>query len=129
MPSGVSLQAWFKETVAMRFSLVVLTLCIAGMGISAQDTAGEIWQMESKGDALQALERLQKAADASPRDAAALRAYAEFLDRHRDPAARAVYTKLDQALAKTAPERTAVLRRLIILDLLDGDRDAASTHL
>jgi hypothetical protein len=99
------------------------------MGISAQDTAGEIWQMESKGDALQALERLQKAADASPRDASALRAYAEFLDRHRDPSARAVYTKLDQALAKNAPERTAVLRRLIILDLLAGDRDAASAHL
>jgi hypothetical protein len=113
----------------MRFSRVVLTLCIAGMGISAQDTAGEIWQMESKGDAMQALERLQKAADASPPNPAALRAYAEFLDRHRDPAARSVYARLDQALAKNSPERTATLRRLVILDLLAGDRDAATNHL
>jgi hypothetical protein len=113
----------------MRLSRVVMTFCIAGMGISAQDTAGEIWQMESKGDAMQALERLQKAADASPRDPAALRAYAEFLDRHRDPAARAVYAKLDQALARNAPDRAAVLRRLVILDLLAGDREAAVLDL
>lgn len=113
----------------MRFSRVATTLLIAGMGISAQDTAGEIWQMESKGDALQALERLQKAADASPQDAAALRAYAEFLDRHRDPSARAVYSKLDQALPKNSPDRTAILRRLVILDLLAGDRAAAANHL
>jgi hypothetical protein len=102
------------------------------MGISAQDPAGEIWQLESKGDALQALERLQKAADASPQDAAALRAYAEFLDRHRDPGARAAYGKLDRLLAHQAaksPERAAVVRRLVILDLLAGDRQAASVHL
>ena len=99
------------------------------MGISAQDPAGEIWQLESKGDAMQARERLQKAADASPGDAGALRAYAEFLDRHRDPSARAVYAKLDQALARNAPERVAVLRRLVILDLVAGDRAAATRDL
>src|SRR5580658_8351539 len=113
----------------MRFSRVVLIFSIAGMGISAQDTAGEIWQMESKGDALQALEQLERAAVASPRDASALRAYAEFLDRHRDPSARAVYARLDQALPRNAPERVAVLRRLVILDLLAGDRDAATRDL
>jgi hypothetical protein len=113
----------------MRFSRVVLMLCVAGMGISAQDPAGEIWQLESKGDALQARERLQKAADASPGDARALRAYAEFLDRHRDPSARAVYAKLDRTLARNAPERAAVLRRMVILDLLAGDRDAATRDL
>ena len=118
-----------KETVAMRFSRVVLTLCIAGMGISAQDPAGDIWQMESKGDAQQASERLRKAVEASPNDAGALRAYAEFLDRHRDPATRAVYATLDQALASNAPERASVLRRIVIPDLLAGDRDAATRHL
>jgi hypothetical protein len=104
-------------------------MCLAGMGISAQDTAGEIWQLESKGDALQARERLQKAVDASPRDSAVLRAYAEFLDRHRDPGARAVYAKLDQSLGRNSPDRAAVLRRLVILDLVAGDRDQAATHL
>jgi len=113
----------------MRLSRVVLALCFAGMGISAQDPSGQIWQMESKGDAQQAREHLQKAADASPRDPVALRAYAEFLDRHRDPAARAVYSKLDQALPKNSPERASALRRLIILDLLAGDREAATAHL
>ncbi len=113
----------------MRFSRVVLFLCAAGMGISAQDPASEIWQLESKGDAMQARERLQKAADTSPGDAGALRAYAEFLDRHRDPSARAVYAKLDQTLARNSPERAAVLRRMVILDLLAGDRDAATRDL
>jgi hypothetical protein len=116
----------------MRFSRVGIVLCLAGMGISAQDFAGETWQLESKGDALQARERLQKALDASPQDPAALRAYAEFLDRHRDPSARAIYARLDQALVRNsspAPDRQSVLRRLTILDLLVGDRDAAVKHL
>ncbi len=113
----------------MRLSRVVVTLCFAGMGISAQDTAGEIWQMESKGEALQAQERLRTAAEASPQNPAALRAYAEFLDRHRDPSARAVYDKLEHSLPRNSPERAPVLRRIIILDLLVGDRDAASAHL
>jgi len=102
------------------------------MGISAQDFAGETWRLESKGDALQARERLLKALEASPLDPSALRAYAEFLDRHRDPSARAIYTRLDQALARDpnrASERAAVLRRLTLLDLLSGDRDAAVKHL
>ncbi len=126
----------------MRFSRVGIAMvglgCLAGMGISAQDLAGEAWQLESKGEALQARERLQRAAEASPRDIAALRAYAEFLDRHRDPSARAVYARLEQALlldggnasaGKLGPERAAVLRRLAILDLLAGDRDAALKHI
>ncbi len=113
----------------MRFSRVVCTIFMAGMGISAQDVAGEIWQLESKGDAAQALERLKQAADASPRDPAALRAYAEFLDRHRDPAARTVYGKLERTLPSNSPERAPVLRRIVILDLLADDRNAAATHL
>jgi hypothetical protein len=116
----------------MRFSLVGFVFCLAGTGISAQDVAGETWQLESKGDASAARARLQKAVDASPQDAAALRAYAEFLDRHRDPEARAIYLRLDTALsrdANRASERAAGLRRLTILDLLAGDRDAAAKHL
>jgi hypothetical protein len=117
----------------MRFSRVgIILFCFAGMGISAQDFAGESWQLESKGDAAEARGRLQKAVEASPQDPAVLRAYAEFLDRHRDPSARAIYIRLDQALsrdANRASERTAVLRRLSVLDLIAGDRDAAVKHL
>jgi hypothetical protein len=113
----------------MRFSRVAIFLILSGTYIPAQDFAGETWQLESKGDAMQARERLQKAADTSPHDVSALRAYAEFLDRHRDPAARAFYVKLDQAMSTQAPERAAVLRRLTILDLIAGDRDAALKHV
>jgi hypothetical protein len=113
----------------MRFSRVAIILFFSGTYIPAQDFAGESWQLESKGDAMQARERLQKAADTSPHDVVALRAYAEFLDRHRDPAARAFYVKLDQAMSTQAPERAAVLRRLTILDLIAGDRDAALKHV
>jgi hypothetical protein len=113
----------------MRFSRVAIILFLSGTYIPAQDFAGETWQLESKGDAMQARERLQKAADTSPHDVAALRAYAEFLDRHRDPEARAFYVKLDQAMNTQAPERAAVLRRLTILDLIAGDRDAALKHV
>jgi hypothetical protein len=113
----------------MRFSRVAIVLFLTGSCVPAQDFAGEIWQLESKGDALQARERLQKAAEASPRDPAALRAYAEFLDRHRDPSARTVYTSLERLLAPNAPERAAILRRLAVLDLLAGDRDTAIQHV
>ena len=115
----------------MRLSGMLCTLCIATLGAMAQDSGGEAWQLEIKGEALQARARLQKAAE-SANDVGALRAYAEFLDRHRDPAAREVYSKLDQALARSnAPreQRAAVARREAILDLLAGDQVAAAHHI
>src|SRR5438128_1228784 len=105
----------------MRLCWVLVTLCAAAAGASAQDLAAEAWQLESKGEALQARDRLQKAVAAAPNDAGALRAYAEFLDRHRDPAAREAYEKLDQ-LAPNSSARLQVTRRLAILDIIDGDR-------
>ena len=116
----------------IRLSLVLGTLYAMAAGAVAQDLSAEAWQLESKGEALQAHERLQKAAEASPNDAGVLRAYAEFLDRHRDPAAREIYTRLEQALARSGAsnqERAAVARRQAILDLLAGDREAAVRHV
>src|SRR5579871_5664179 len=117
----------------MRLSGVIAALCVTAMGAAAQnqrDLSGPAWALEMKGEALQARERLQKAADSGQPDA--LRAYAEFLDRHRDPSAREVYAKLDQALTRSnAPreQRAAVARREAILDLLAGDQSAASKHV
>src|SRR5882724_3019719 len=102
----------------MRLYGVFGALCAAALGIAAQDLASEAWQLENKGEALQAHERLQRAAEASPNDAATLRAYAEFLDRHRDPSAREVYGKLAQALSRAnAPkeQRASVARRQAVL--------------
>ena len=84
----------------MRLFGVYCALCFAAWGYAAQDLGGDAWQLEMKGDALQARELLQRAVEAAPDDPAALRAYAEFLDRHRDPAAREVYARLDAALVR-----------------------------
>src|SRR5215475_2431507 len=98
----------------MRLFWVCSIVGVAGFGVSGQDLGGAAWQLESKGEAVQARDSLQKAAEAAPNDASALRAYAEFLDRHRDPAAREVYSKLAETLKRAnAPQAqlAAVARR------------------
>jgi hypothetical protein len=109
-----------------------VALGITGNGIRAQDLSAEAWQMETKGQATEARQHLQKAAAARPNDVASLQAYAEFLDRHRDPDARAAYQKLLQVLKQSnapAARREVASRRLAILDLVAGDREAASHDL
>jgi len=116
----------------MRLYWVLGALCVTVAGAAAQDLSTEIWKLESDGDAPKALERLQRAAEAAPNDTAALRAYAEFLDRHRDPSAREVYGKLALALSRSgasANERSQIARRITILDLVAGDREAAARHI
>ena len=95
-----------------------------------QDTVRSAQELERKGDALGAGALLQQAARSSNDDAAAVLAYADFLAAHHDPDARTEYAK---ALAALAPgqkeERREVARRLVLLDLIDGDRTAAAHHL
>src|SRR4029077_6745339 len=96
-----------------------------------QDLATQAWRLESGGEGEQALTGLRQAAAATPNDPAALRAYAEFLERHHDPAAREIYARLGQVLQRTsapADQRAAIAQRLAILDLLAGDREAAVRH-
>ena len=69
---------------------------------------------------------------AAPNNPVALRAYAEFLDQHHDPAARENYARLSQLLQRTsapAEQRAAVAQRLAVLDILAGDREAAARDL
>ncbi len=125
----------------MRLSSVLLTLgrgvaClflgIAQAQNAAPDLAREAGQLEAKGEAAQAADLLSQAAQRSPDNPAVLRAYADYLGRHNDRGARAAYEKLSTALARTGAspdQRAAVDRRLAILDLLVGDRDAAARHL
>ena len=54
-------------------------------------------------------------------------AYAEFLERRKQPGALAAYEKLSSA-AEPATKRQA-LKRLIVLSLLDGNNKAAETYL
>jgi len=121
----------------MRLYRIFATCAVAAMGFGvsklvAQDLTGEAWKLEAKGDAAEAREQLQKAADSAPNDPLTLEAYAEFLGHHRDPAARGAYEKLWQLLSRngaTAAERAKIARRLAELDLLAGDRQSAQKHL
>ncbi|MBV9769701.1 MAG: hypothetical protein JOZ32_09040, partial [Bryobacterales bacterium] len=79
------------------------------------------WQLESKGDAVQARDYLQRAAQTGAPDAQM--AYAQFLDRHGDPAAREAYQKVRQ-IAR-GEQRELAARRLVVLDLIAGERDVA----
>jgi hypothetical protein len=98
----------------------------------APNPAEDAWALEVHGQAAEAQTRLERAANATPANPQAVRAYAEFLDRYRDPAARTAYARLAQMLEASrapAPERAAVHRHLASLDLAAGDRDAAGRDL
>ncbi len=92
-----------------------------GVAGAADDFAARAWQMESKGDAAEARDYLQHAAQTGAADAGL--AYAQFLDRHRDPAAREAYEKVRDSAG--GEQRELAARRIVILDLLAGDRNAA----
>ena len=99
--------------------------CFSCFAAAADDLHQQAWQMESKGDSAGARELLDRAAQTGNADAIA--AYALFLDRHHDPAARELYEKLLQT--GQGPHALNAARRLAILDLLAGDRDGAQRHL
>ena len=87
--------------------------------------------MEASGDTQDARVALAREAASNPDSVAALTQYAQFLDRHGDPACREAYTKLQAALRRSG-DRTqlaAVTRRLAALDLEAGDRDGATREL
>jgi hypothetical protein len=96
-----------------------------GIALGADDFAARAWQMESKGDAAEARDYLEREAQTGGVDARL--AYAQFLDRHRDPAAREAYEKVWQTAR--GEQRALAARRLVILDMIAGDRDAAQRHL
>jgi len=93
---------------------VAVSALAAGLALGQQDPRGT-------------LERLERAARQSPRDAAAQAAYADFLDQHRDPRARQAYQHLFDSAAGAAKLQAA--RRLAVLDLLAGDRESAARRI
>jgi hypothetical protein len=76
--------------------------------------------LEKEGDALNARSVLKAAAASDPE---AQLAYAEFLHRHRDPEARSAYERI--LSTSDGPRKAEIARRLVLLNLLSGDRDAA----
>ncbi len=107
------------------FAMVVVLVLGLGLAAGADDLSLRAWEMERKGDPAGARDLLQQTAQRGT--AEALQDYAQFLDWHRDPAAREVYEK---ALSVTQGEqRRSIARRLVILDEIAGDRAAAERHI
>ncbi len=114
----------------MRLALILVGL--VGLANSGRAQDAEAWKLEISGQAAEAQVRLERAANATHPNPAAIRVYAEFLERYRDPAARSVYARLAQLLDNTsapAVQRAQAYRRLATLDLAAGDREAATRHL
>ncbi len=112
------------KALVTAFISLFSVFCIP-IAMAAEDYAARAWQMESKGEAAEAREYLLHASQTGGVDAQL--AYAEFLDRHRDPGARAVYQKAWEGARGEQKEFAA--RRLVLLDLIAGDHDGAQRHL
>src|SRR5450432_721679 len=109
----------------------ILILGTASPALVGYQSATEVQKMEASGDSAGARAALARAAQNNPDDPAALTAYAEFLERYGDAGAREAYTKLLAAVRKSGntTRAAAIAKRLAILDLMAGERAAASRNL
>jgi hypothetical protein len=114
---------------SLLYAIVILASAVSP--ILGEQSLDSIQRMEASGDTMGARTALARAAQANLNSVAAWTAYAEFLDRYGDPGAREAYGTLLAALRKGGESTRAatVARRLAMLDLLAGDRNAADTHL
>jgi hypothetical protein len=96
--------------------------------VAGQDAAREARALERKGEGSVAHALLQKAVRSSPGDPTALQNYAAFLDRYDDPETRGTFEKALGALKDDREGQARVARRLVLLDLIEGDRAAAARH-
>ena len=113
-------------TAAAVLAVTALSPSIASCASEAVDKAT---QLEQSGSAAQARATLLEAVQRTPDDTATLAAFAEFLDRYRDAEARAAYRNLLAKQGGNSKESLQVERRLIILDLIEGDGDASRADL
>ena len=109
--------------------LVVLAVC----WLQAEPAAEVLQQSqgyERAGQPMRARAVLARAAGASDADADTHLAYAQFLDRYRDPGRREAYAKALELLdGNSASRKKEVVRRLMLLSLVEGDNAAAKKYL
>src|SRR3974390_1192229 len=100
----------------------------AACAVLAGQSLDEIRKMEASGSHAEARSALAKAVQSNPRDTATLTEKAEFVDRYAEPAARDQYARLLDLLKGGADQARAgqIARRLVALDLLAGDNQAAA---
>ncbi|HKE27473.1 MAG TPA: hypothetical protein VKB88_34195 [Bryobacteraceae bacterium] len=106
--------------------LMTYVLC----GVARGQSLDEIRKMEDSGNTAEARAALAKGVQSGARNTAMLTEYAEFLERYGDAAAREQYGKLLTATQQAGDSTRAaeMARRLVVLDLLAGDTEAASSH-
>jgi hypothetical protein len=106
----------------------LLALMTVGICLGADDSVSRARQMEAQGDSLGARAALERAARGPSAEPVVLAAYAEFLDRRKEPGVRPAY---ERALAGAASPgaRRPLARRLVVLALLDDDHQGAIRHL
>ena len=112
----------------MRYLVPSLAMLLVCGSACADELSDRAWQLESKGDAAGARALLRQAAQSASATTATLRDYAEFLDRHHDPTTRAAYQHL-LAGTSSAETKKPLARRLVLLDLVDGDNEAVVKDL
>jgi len=105
----------------------LITVLGLAWGLQAQDLSERARQMEMKGDGPGARALLHEAANSTPPNPEGLKAYAEFLDRHRDPSAGELYERLLTVVE--GRERAEVARRLILIDARSADWATAQKHM
>ncbi len=111
--------------------VTTIILTFSSSVLRGQSSIDSIQKLETSGDTLGARAALARAAEANPSNVAALTQYAEFLERYGDPAARDAYGKLLTAVRNSGDKQRAgvIARRLAVLDLLAGDRNAIARDL
>ena len=109
--------------------LAVLAVCWL-QAEPAAEVLQQSQEYERAGQPLRARAVLARAAETSAGDADTQFAYAEFLDRYRDPNRREAYGKTRELLDDGSSDRKQkVLRRLVLLSLVEGDNAAAKKHV
>ena len=109
---------------------VPVSIIFCSIVLQASVATDRAHKLEDQGDTTGARAAYVEALKATPNDAELRNAWAEFLERYHDSAARAEYRKAADGLkSSNKPAAIAAARRAVILDLLAGDRKSAESDL
>jgi hypothetical protein len=103
-------------------------LTFALCAVATAQSPEEIRKMEASGSTAEARAALARTVQNHPENTGARMQYAELLERYGDPAAREQYAGVVAARGASPAQAGEAARRLVLLDLLAGDRQAATSH-
>ena len=104
-----------------RLTRLLAAIALTSGLLLAQDPIQQSWQLEMKGDATGARELLERLMQSAPGNYGYARAYAEMLERYRNPGTKAAYENalsLMKSGNASSGEQIAVERRLRVIDAL-----------